>query len=285
MAIDYSIGRWVDTVATRQWTREQHTFSECGEQIPEIIRASRPLAEVHRLDLALFVVFEEAALRVSGALTRLAPTVDALNFAAQQTLDEARHHELFRRRLELTSYASGLDSASATEAILIPPLRQFIDRCYEVADGGLFVEAMTLMNLILEGMAYPLYSYEERYWQPLDPFLAHLIRSAFIDETRHVAFGAAVVQTLLRDAPGHRDRVIALCRETRTIMDDVFRYYVRKFVGLFDVVARQHREYFTAIEIAPGRLIVDTPYQEQITIIHSRIDTEHARLLARAGLA
>jgi len=154
-----------------------------------------------------------------------------------------------------------------------------------VADGGLFVEAMTLMNLILEGMAYPLYSYEERYWQPLDPFLAHLIRSAFIDETRHVAFGATVVQTLLRDAPAHRDRVIALCQETRTIMDDVFRYYVRKFVGLFDAVARRHREYFTDIEIAPGRLIVDTPYQEQITIIHSRIDTEHARLLARAGLA
>jgi len=38
---------------------------------------------VHRLDLCLFVVFEEAALRVSGALVRHAPTADALAFAAQ----------------------------------------------------------------------------------------------------------------------------------------------------------------------------------------------------------
>ncbi|MBM4255106.1 MAG: hypothetical protein FJ147_04325 [Deltaproteobacteria bacterium] len=285
MTIDYSISRWVDAVATRQWPREQASFLACGEAVPEVILSSRPLAEVHRLDLALFVVFEEAALRVSGALTRLAPTVEAMSFSAQQTLDEARHHELFRRRLELTSQALGLDGATATDAILIPPLRQFIDRCYEVADSGLFVEALTLMNLILEGMAYPLYSYEERYWQPLDPFLAQLIRSAFIDETRHVAFGTAIVQRLLHDVPEHRNRVITLCREARMVMNEIFRYYIRKFVGLFDAVARRHGEHFADIEIAPGQLIVDTPYQEQVSIIHSHIDTEHTRLLGRAGLA
>ena len=47
-----------------------------------------------------------------------------------------------------------------------------------------------LTNLVLEGMAYPLYGYEERYWKPVDPYLARLIASAFADETRHVAFGA-----------------------------------------------------------------------------------------------
>src|SRR5262249_8868044 len=158
--------------------------------------ASPPLAEVHRLDLALFVLFEEASLRVSGALTRLAPTLDALCFTAQQTLDEARHHEMFRRRLILTSHASDSSPEEASQAILIPPLHKFMDRCYEVADGGSFIEAMVLMNLVLEGMAHPLYTYEERYWKPLDPYLAQLIHAAFIDETRHVAFGAAQVRAL-----------------------------------------------------------------------------------------
>ena len=89
---------------------------------------------------------------------------DALNFAAQQTLDEARHHEVFRERLEKASAAASA-RADAEAAILIPPLRRFIDRCYEVADAGSFVEALVLMNLVLEGMAYPLYAYEERYWR------------------------------------------------------------------------------------------------------------------------
>ena len=53
---------------------------------------------------------------------------------------------------------------------------------------------MVLTNLVLEGMAHPLYSYEERYWKPVDPYLARLVRGAFIDETRHVAFGAGVVR-------------------------------------------------------------------------------------------
>ncbi len=284
MPIDLSIARWVDVVASGQWARESKALDAVGEQMPEVILGSAPLAEVHRLDLALFVVFEEASLRVSGALTRLAPTLDGLCFAAQQTLDEARHHEMFRRRLELASRGTHLSPDDASQAILIPPLRRFMDRCYEVADGGSFVEAMVLMNLVLEGMAHPLYSYEERYWKPLDPYLARLIRAAFTDETRHVAFGAAQVRTLLHDDWGRRTRAAALCADARLAMREVFDHYIREFVGLFDAVARLHPERFAGVEFAPGRLIADTPYQEQVAAIQASIEKEHARLIARAGL-
>ncbi len=284
MPIDLSIAHWVDSVAARQWARESESLDALGEQLPPLITDSRPIAEVHRLDLALFVVFEEASLRVSGALTRLAPTEDALSFAAQQTLDEARHLEVFRRRLELTSAASGKPAADAIDGILIPPLRDFLDRCYEVADGGSFVEAMVLMNLILEGMAHPLYSYEERYWQPLDPYLAKLVRGAFTDETRHVAFGAALTRTLLAGDPGRRARVSTLCAEARTAMNGVFKYYIRKFVGIFDAVARRYPEYFAGAELATGKRIAETPYEDQVAMIQASIDTEHRSLIARAGL-
>ncbi len=284
MAINLSISRWLDSVVSDQWTREAHALELLGEELPELILSSPPLAEVHSLDLALFVVFEEASLRVSGALTRLSPSVDALNFSAQQTLDEARHHEVFRRRLDLASVASGQSLSAATEAILIPPLRRFIERCYEVADGGSFIDGMVLTNLVLEGMAHPLYSYEERYWKPLDPYLARLVRGAFVDETRHVAFGARVVRTLLRDDPARRTKAAALCAEARLAMGEVFGYYVREFVGLFDSVTRLHPEVFADAELAPGRLIRETPYEEQVAMIHASIDKEHARLIARAGL-
>jgi hypothetical protein len=284
MAINLSIARWVDAVPARQWAREGEELSEIGDGLPELVVASRPLAEVHRLDLALFVVFEEASLRVSGALTRLAPTEDALRFAAQQTLDEAHHYEIFRGRLKAASAAVGAPCEDAEQAILIPPLRRFVDRCYEVADAGSFIEAMVLMNLVLEGMAYPLYSYEERYWRPVDPYLARMVRGAFADETRHVAFGAALVKTLLDGDPERRSKVRALCVDARAALGEVFRYYIRTFVGLFDAVAKRHRDLFAAAEIAPGRLIAETPYEDQVAMIHRSIDDEHARLLARAGL-
>ena len=284
MTIDFSVSRWTDTVASGQWMRERRALRSVGEALPEVVVASAPLAEVHRLDLALFVVFEEAALRVAGALTRLAPTPDALTFAAQQTIDEARHHEMFRRRLTAAGAAAGLDDTAATAPILIPPLRSFIDRCYEVADGGSFIEAMVLMNLVLEGMAHPLYAYEERYWAPLDPYLARLVRAAFTDETRHVAFGATMVRRLLAEDPVQRAKAAALCRDGKRAMGDIFNVYIRDFVGLFDAVARLHPELFAGAAFAPGRLIADTPYEEQVATIEASITREHARLIARAGL-
>src|ERR1700687_5208007 len=175
MAIDLSISRWTSAVPKRQWAKEDRALEELGPELPEAILTSSSLAQAHQLDLALFVVFEEASLRVSGALARLAPTMDAMNFAAQQTLDEARHLEIFFRRLERASTAAGVASQEAREAILIPSLKRFIDKCYEVADGGSFLDAMVMMNLVLEGMAHPVYAYEERYWKPIDPYLSRLV--------------------------------------------------------------------------------------------------------------
>jgi hypothetical protein len=280
MSADLSIDRWTRDVAVRQWSRDDAALAGLGT-LPEPIVRERSLAEVHRLDLSLFVVFEEAALRVSGALVRRAPSERALAFCAQQTLDEARHHELFARRLQLSTAAWG---TRPSDGILIPPLRRFLELCYEVADRGDFVEGLVLTNLVLEGMAYPLYAYEQRYWAPVDPYLARLIASAFADETRHVAFGAALVKESLGD-PATRARVQRLTDDARQVMGEVFTHYVRKFVGLFDAVARRHRALFATAEFQPGRRLADTPYDEQIACIRRSIDVEHARLLGRAGLS
>jgi len=283
MPADFAIARWSRDVAARQWPRDDEALARIGEAIPEAIASSRGLAEVHRLDLCLFVVFEEAALRVSGALVRHAPTADALAFAAQQALDEARHHEVFRRRLTASVRVSG--ARAQVEDIVVPPLRRFLDRCYEVADTGTFVEGLVLMNLVLEGMAHPLYAYEQRYWQPADPYLTRLVASAFADETRHVALGAATVRGFLDGDPGARARCQRLADEGRLLMGEVFDYYVRKFVGLFDAVARRHQALFAGACFEPGRLVAETPYEEQVRSIRARIDGEHVRLLRRAGLA
>jgi hypothetical protein len=278
------VGHWWRRVPGRQWPHQADALSRIDATLSPLFLASRPLAEVHRLDLALFVVFEEVALRVSGALVRRAPTQAALCFAAQQTLDEAQHHEMFRARSDQARALAGLPQGQVDSAILTPPLRRFVERCYEVADSGDFLAGLTLTNLLLEGMAYPLYAYEQRYWQPIDPYLAALVRSAFVDETRHVTYGARLVRDLLADDPRARARIAPICRQARLALREAFQYYIRVFVGLFDAVARRHRDLFADAELAPGRRIADTPYADQVAHILHDIDGEHSRLLASAGL-
>ncbi len=284
MQLDTSIESWVRKVPNHQWVSEKGKLNGLTPALPEIITESRILSEVHRLDLSLFVIFEEAALRISGALTRSAPTLEAMNFSAQQTLDEARHREIFWMRLSKSCHSIGLTEPKVSQAIMIPPLKRFLEHCYEVMDRGNFIEGLTLMNLVFEGMAYPLYAYEQRYWKPVDPYLSHLIHSAFADESRHVIYGANIVKSLLRADAGRKARVDALCRQATLLMGEVFEYYIRKFVKLFDCVAREHGDSFADAEFAPGRLISKTPYEEQIRIIHESIVKQHSALLQRAGL-
>ena len=284
MQLDATIAGWVAKVPNHQWSKEDDRLMTIGPGLPQPIVESHALAEVHRLDLSLFVIFEEAALRVSGALTRSAPTLDAMNFAAQQTLDEARHREIFWQRLCSSCRATGIVDPQVSEAIMIPPLQRFLEQCYEVVDRGEFIEGMTIMNLVFEGMAYPLYAYEQRYWAPVDPYLALLIRSAFADESRHVVYGAKLINSLLQDDSQRKAKVSALCHDATLLMAEVFDYYIRKFVKLFDTVASMHKDIFADAEFAPGRLISQTPYEEQIRTIHESIRQQHGALLERAGL-
>jgi hypothetical protein len=275
--VDFSIARWTKT---NRWPVQDRALAAADPTLPPIFDELKPLGTVHRLDLALFAVFEEASLRVSGALVRRAPTRDALSFGAQQTADEARHHELFLARLELAGGA-----AESIDAIVTPPLRRFLDHCFEVADSGSYVEALVLMNLVLEGMAFPLYSYERRYWAPVDPYLAELVHCAYADETRHVAFGAELVRELLKNDHAARARAARVCGEARRALGEVFRHYIKRFVGLFDAVARRHGELFAGAELAPGKRIAEVPYAEQVEMINQSIAHAHDRLLARAGLS
>ena len=50
-------------------------------------------------------------------------------------------------------------------------------------------------------------------------------------------------------------------------------------------MARRHQALFAGACFEPGRLVAETPYEEQVRSIRARIDGEHVRLLRRAGLA
>ena len=98
MPVDMSVARWTRDVAVTQWNRDDGALAAIGNGLPPTIAGERALGEVHRLDLSLFVVFEEVALRVSGALARSAPSLDALAFAARTSRGGAPHPASAARR-------------------------------------------------------------------------------------------------------------------------------------------------------------------------------------------
>jgi hypothetical protein len=266
--------------------------------VPDLIAASRPLAEAHRLELALFVAFEEAALSVCQSLRRHALTTEARRLAAGQADDEARHLDLFGERLEATLAArpdttealllrvlKGGVGASARRdvvaAVVIPPLRRFLNECQQTADAGAFVEALALFNLVLKGMAGAIYTYEVLYWRPADPGLADLIRAVAADEDRHVAEAALFLRTISEDA---KRRIAVLCADAYGTLHEVFRHYIRKLVGLFHVIARLHDGLYSRVEFAPGLLLRDVSENEQAATLQAGSAAAYHRTLAQAGI-
>ena len=274
--------------------------ADLGEPIPALIASSRALAEVHRLDLALFVAFEKASLRIVRALVQQAPPGPALTLCLRQADDDARHHASFQQRLTLSLAATAQDRVANTEAsllrllrgekasrpvplspdeladaVVIPPLRRFLQDCYAHADAGRFGETITLLNLVLKGMAAPLYSQDVRYWQSIDPALAALARTAGEDERRHVVAGLELVRGWVGDDPARLAVATEIFAAGRQAMRDVSRYYVRKFVASFAVAARQHADAFAGTELASGQRLTETSEVEQAVLILGAVEAEH----------
>ena len=266
--------------------------------VPEAIRTSRPLTEAHRLDLALFVVFEEASVRIAESLLRHASPGPLLDLATRQFDEDSRHLNWFNQRLDESLLIKALDPGQATEALLlrtlqgvqapaaaplqranmtsavvIPPLRRYLEQVRQAAERGDILATLVLHHLLLKDMACALAAHEEHYWRPFDPYLADLIRIVADEEGRHVELAACIVRKSLPDDPGRRGQFSELCAGGHARLQTVFRYYVRKFVELFAVVARQQ-----------GQPAFAAPVEEQIALIEASCAARHAATRTQAGI-
>jgi hypothetical protein len=252
------------------------------------VRDSRALAATSRLTVALFVALEEATHHIAGALVPHAPAGEPRQAVTQQALDDACHHEVFARRLgSILAAGPGTLRRQAKEvatAVVLPPLRSFLARCQALADRGSFAEALTLLNLSLKGRAVGLYAGAARYWNPVDPGLARLLERTAGQEARHGARAIQVLRLLLAAEPHRRPALAALCADADAGLREVFRYYLRRFVGTFRAALGRHADLFTHTEFAPGRPFTAASDEEQIHTLQAGGDAEYARLLADAGL-
>lgn len=278
----FTIEKWMKVVP--RGYLDGTTFGHAPEHdVPPEIREQSMLRQVQLMDLALFLAAERTSARVAAALASHAPDDASLVFLATQALDEARHFEAFARRFDELGIARA-DRDRLVDDLLSPAYRGFLDILLEAADRGDYEAGVVGLNVILEGMAFPLYDYEMRYWAPFDPGLVDVIRGAFRDECRHVGFGErAIAHRLARD-PAARARVQRVATDLGRKMRDVFRDFLAAFVGFYDLAVQEHPERCRDVEIVPGRRLIDTPADEQVRWLESRIEQVHRERLARLGL-
>jgi hypothetical protein len=140
--------------------------------------------------LSQFLHGEQGALMVAAQLVNAVPHTDAKFYAATQTMDEARHVEVFAR------YIQKLDHIQP----IAPSLKGLLDTTLETGD---WMKKLVGMQIVVEGLA--LYAFREMRTLTEEPLLKEILTYVGRDESRHHAYG---VQYIERCVPclGARER-------------------------------------------------------------------------------
>ena len=171
--------------------------------------------------LCNYCVGESAALEASGGLVRLAPNHNAQIFMATQVADEARHLEVFLRRLRSLGVA---DPEAEVARRANPSIVAFKRRLLDFVDQGDWEAAVFAQNVILETMEYTVFRFHERW---ADPITSQVLDGVACDERRHLGFGENDLGRRLAARPDHRDRL-------SVIKDELDAYVLRSFDHAFD---------------------------------------------------
>jgi len=146
------------------------------------------------LQLSQFLHGEQGALIVASQLVGAVPWIDGKYYAGTQTMDEARHVEVFSRYLR---------EKLEWEWPINDSLKELLDAT--IKDHRWDFKYLG-MQIIIEGLAMA--AFGNLYQLAQEPLLKELIKYVMKDESRHVAFGVVSLKDHYREmAPGElRDR-------------------------------------------------------------------------------
>lgn len=124
--------------------------------------------------LSQFLHGEQGALLTASTITHGIEDIRAKYYAASQTMDEARHVEVYDR------YVNKI----AMHYPMVGWLKQLIDATLQTQN---VYKVMIGMNMIVEGLA--LGAFNNMYRQTEEPLLKSITFNVMRDESRHVSFG------------------------------------------------------------------------------------------------
>jgi hypothetical protein len=180
-----------------------------GEIIPQLVNPLSEYGPYQKLDakerarlnhaqvalqLSQFLHGEQGALIVASQLVGGVPWIDAKYYAGSQTMDEARHVEVFSRYLH---------EKLEWEWPINESLKELLDAT--IQDSRWDFKYLG-MQIIIEGLAMA--AFGNLFQLTKEPLLKDLLKYVMRDESRHVAFGVLSLRDYYRDMPANevRDR-------------------------------------------------------------------------------
>jgi hypothetical protein len=139
------------------------------------------------LMLSQFLHGEQGAMIIASQLVSAVPWMDAKHYASTQTMDEARHVEVFARYV---------NEKLEWEWPINLELKELLDAT--ISDSRWDFKYLG-MQIVIEGLAMA--AFGSIYQVCQEPLLKNLLLNVMRDESRHVAFGVHSLQGFYDDMP------------------------------------------------------------------------------------
>ena len=207
----YSIQSWLES-APQGYLENTEYGHEHGESEPAFMLENEVLREENLKSTVQLVVGERCALAASSGLINAAPDEASKRFLATQTLDEARHIEVFTQRL----YDLGVKKGELEDVIrrhANPNLVRFAEVLLEKVDRKDFVAGVVGQNVVLEGMAFCVFEMMYAMNEPMNAKFAHTLSGTIADERRHVGFGENRIGSLIKQHPEKKPEIERMQKE------------------------------------------------------------------------
>jgi hypothetical protein len=201
----YSIQNWLESCPQGYLEGTEYGHL-AGEAEPSLLLDNEVLHEDAIRTTVQLVVGERCALAASSGLINAAPDEASKRFLATQTLDEARHVEIFTHRLyDLGVRKSELESVIRAHAN--PNLVKFAEILLEKVDKKDFVSGVVGQNVVLEGMAFSVFEMMHAINAEMNPKFGHTLSGTIADERRHVGFGENRIGSLIQSHPEKKGEI------------------------------------------------------------------------------
>ena len=201
----YSIQTWLES-CPQSYLMDTEFGHAPGEKEPAFVLENEVVREDTIRSTVQLVVGERCALAASSGLINAAPDEASRRFLATQTLDEARHTEVFTRRL-LDLGVKKADLEETIQRYANPNLVKFAEILLEKVDRKDFVAGVVGQNIVLEGMAFSVFEMMHAMNQEMNPKFAHTLSGTIADERRHVGFGENRIGSLIQQHPEKRPEI------------------------------------------------------------------------------
>ncbi|MGY6500610.1 MAG: ferritin-like domain-containing protein [Acidimicrobiales bacterium] len=158
--------------------------------------------EMQKAQLSQFMHGEQGAMMTAAKIVETVPWIDAKYYASTQTMDEARHTEVFAKYLH-TKLGDAYPMSPFLEEQITVLLE---DSRWDIAYLG--------MQIVIESLALAAFGDMLRTTQ--EPLLKKLLRYVMADEARHVAFGILSLGEYYKELSDAelKDRQDFLCENT-----------------------------------------------------------------------